>query len=237
MISFVALKPKTMTKHTPIIIYEDNHLIVINKPFCMPSQSDITEDESVFDWVKEYIRITYDKKGNVYTALLHRLDRPTGGILVLGKTSKAAKRMSTLFQEKKIQKTYWAITEKIPPMEEGTLEHYVKKLPGKNIMRAYNKNVHHSKFASLDYKLLKTSGKKALLEVYPKTGRRHQIRVQLASMGCTIQGDVKYGKSSFNFDKSIALLAKKISFEHPTQKRVVTFEVELPKNDIWSPFI
>lgn len=199
----------------------------------MPSQGDSTGDESVFDWVKNYIKVTYNKPGNVYTALIHRLDRPTGGILVLGKTSKAATRLSTQFQEKKVQKIYYAITEQIPAQATGVLKHHLKKLPGKNIMRAYNKPVHGTKPAELSYKILKTKGKRALLEVHPKTGRRHQIRVQLSTMKCVIQGDVKYGKSTFNFNKSIALLAKRISFIHPTLKKQVSFEVGLPDNEIW----
>ncbi len=218
----------------PDIIYEDNHLIVVNKPFGMPSQGDNTGDESVFDWVKNYIKVTYQKTGNVYTALLHRLDRPTGGLLVLGKTSKAAARMSKQFQDKKVKKTYWAITERVPQPETQRLQHYLKKLKGKNIMRAYHKNIHGSKEAILTYNVLEIRGKQALVEVDIQTGRRHQIRVQLASIGCTIKGDVKYGKTTFNFDRSIALLAQKISFEHPTLKKQMTFEVQPPDNEVWS---
>ncbi len=217
----------------PHIIYEDNHLIVINKPFGMPSQGDSTGDESVFDWVKSYIRTTYHKQGNVYTALIHRLDRPTGGVLVLGKTSKAAARLSDQFQKKQIQKTYYAISEQIPSERQGILIHYLKRLPGKNIMRAYRKEVDASKRAELSYRVLATKGARALIEVLPKTGRKHQIRVQLASMGCTIQGDVKYGKTNFNFDKSISLLAKKLTLIHPTKKEEMTFEAAWPKNEIW----
>ena len=222
--------------HTPEIIYEDNHLIVLNKPFGMPSQGDQTGDLSIFDWTKEYIRVTYNKPGNIYTALLHRIDRPVGGVMVLGKTSKAASRMSKAFQERKVQKTYWAITENIPASENGVLENYLKKLGGKNIMRAYDKNVHHSKFARLSYKTLRVNDGKALLEIKPETGRRHQIRVQLSAIKCTIKGDVKYGKTKFNEDKCICLIAKKISFEHPTKKELVTFEVDYPTAKSWSAF-
>lgn len=219
------------------ILYEDNHLIAVNKPFCMPSQGDQSGDESVFDWVKEYIRITYNKPGNVYVGLLHRLDRPTGGVLLLAKTSKAAARVSKAFQERKVQKTYYAITEKIPAQTSGELKHFLKKLPQKNIMRAYNKPVHGTKPANLSYRVLRTQGQRALLEVMPTTGRRHQIRVQLASMGCTIQGDVKYGKTSFNFDKSIALLAQSLELAHPTKKEPLRIEAPMPDNEIWSPFL
>ncbi|RMG29027.1 MAG: RluA family pseudouridine synthase [Bacteroidetes bacterium] len=225
-----------MSQRIPQIIYEDNHLLVVNKPFGMPAQADISGDESVFDWGREYLKNTYNKPGNAYLALPHRLDRPTGGIMLLGKTSKAAARLSKQFQQRQIQKVYYAITESVPAVETGTLVHYLKKLPGKNIMRAYHKAVHGSKPAELHYRLVATSGNKALLEVHPHTGRRHQIRVQLASMGCVIQGDVKYGKTSFNFDKSIALFAKKIGLIHPTQKVAVTYEAPWPQNEIWQIF-
>ncbi|MDX2249802.1 MAG: RluA family pseudouridine synthase [Bacteroidia bacterium] len=218
------------------IIFEDNHLIAVNKPFGMPSQEDETGDESVFDWVKNYIREKYQKPGNVYAALLHRLDRPTGGILLLAKTSKAAARVSQDFQQRKIRKTYYAITESIPEIPTGTLKHYLKKLEDKNIMRAYVKPVHHSQEAELHYRVLKTVGNRALIEVNPLTGRRHQIRVQLASIGCTIVGDVKYGKTEFNPDKSIALVAGKLSLSHPVLKQPLDLKIELPDNDLWRNF-
>ncbi len=219
--------------YKPLIVAEDNHLIVVNKPFGMPSQGDISGDLCLFDWTKNYIKEKYNKSGAIYLGLLHRLDRPTGGILVMAKTSKAASRMSKLFQERKIQKTYYALTEKIPSEHEAKLSHYVKKLKDKNIMRAYDKNVHGSKSAVLNYELVKTIGGRALLKVNPLTGRRHQIRVQLSSIGCTIKGDVKYGKSQFNADKSICLLAQKIEFVHPVRKELVSYEIELPNNEIW----
>lgn len=218
------------------ILYEDNHLIAVNKPFGMPTQGDESGDESVFDWVKEYIRVTYNKPGNVYLGLIHRLDRPAGGALVLAKTSKAAARLSKQFQERQTQKIYWAVTENIPPQPHGELKHYLKKLQGKNIMRAYNKEVHASKLAHLEYRVLKTAGKRSLLEVKLHTGRRHQIRVQLASMGAVIRGDVKYGKSTFNFDKSICLLARELTVDHPTKKEPLTFTAPIPNNELWQDF-
>lgn len=218
------------------ILFEDNHLIVVNKPFCMPSQEDETGDVSVFDWVKEYIRVTYHKPGNVYVGLLHRLDRPTGGLLVLAKTSKAAERMSKQFQQRKVEKTYYAITEAIPSPVQGELRHFLKKLPGKNIMRAYSKEVPESKLAHLAYRVLKTDNHRALVEVELFTGRRHQIRVQLASIGCVVQGDVKYGETSFNPDKSICLLARSLRFQHPTTREMVQFTLDMPPNPSWQPF-
>lgn len=218
------------------ILYEDNHLIAVNKPFGMPTQGDESGDESVFDWVKEYIRVKYNKPGNVYLGLIHRLDRPAGGVLVLAKTSKAASRLSKQFHDRKTQKLYWAITEQAPPHPHGELKHFLKKLPDKNIMRAYNKEVHASKAAHLEYRVLKIADKRALVEVKLHTGRRHQIRVQLASVGAVIRGDVKYGKSNFNFDKSICLLARELTIEHPTKKEALTFVAPLPENELWEAF-
>ena len=202
----------------------------------MPSQGDETGDFNVFDWAKMYLKEKYAKPGNIYVGLLHRLDRPTGGILLLAKTSKAAGRLSQDFQENKVQKTYWAITEKVPDVAEGLLEHYLAKLPDKNIVKAYNKPVYGAKSAILTYKILHIVGTQALLEIQPKTGRQHQIRVQLASIGCTICGDAKYGKSPFLPDKSIALLAQKVSFKHPTKEEQVTLTLELPDSPIWEKF-
>lgn len=221
---------------SPNILYEDNHLIAVNKPFGMPSQGDESGDESVFDWVKEYIRVTYHKPGNVYTALLHRLDRPTGGILLLAKTSKAAARMSRQFQKKQVQKTYLALTEHAPPKPQDVLTHHLKKLAGKNIVRAYPRPVEGSKPAELSYQLLRQANGLALLEVQPVTGRRHQIRVQLASIGCVIKGDVKYGETTFNADKSICLLAHRLTVTHPTKKEPLTLELPMPTDGPWATF-
>ena len=219
------------------IIFEDNHLVVVNKPFCLPSQGDISGDESLFDQVKHYLKVTYQKPGNVYLALLHRLDRPTGGIMVFAKTSKAAARMSKAFQEKQVQKTYLAITERTPEPTIGKLTHYLRKIgTGQNIIRAYNKDVKGSKKALLEYEVLATQEDRALIKVIPHTGRQHQIRVQLSTLRCPIVGDVKYGKTTFNSDKSICLLAWKIRFEHPVKKEPVEFTIPFPKKAIWSAF-
>ncbi len=202
----------------------------------MPSQGDASGDESIFDWAKAYIKDTYNKPGNVYVGLLHRLDRPTGGVIALAKTSKAAERISKQFQQRKVQKTYLAITEQTPSPKSGDLVHYLKKIAGKNIMRAYRKEVHASKIAKLSYQVLNTNGERALVEILPETGRRHQIRVQLASIGCVIKGDVKYGKSTFNPDKSICLLAHKLTLTHPTLKKEMTFEAPMPDEGFWKEF-
>ncbi|MEM7657566.1 MAG: RluA family pseudouridine synthase [Bacteroidota bacterium] len=218
------------------ILFEDNHLIAVNKPFCMPSQGDSSQDESVFEWVKEYIRVTYQKPGNVYLGLLHRLDRPTGGVLLLAKTSKAATRISKAFQKREIQKTYQAITEQAPRSANGSLIHFLKQLPNQNIMRAHRKAVPDSKQAELSYQTRNTKGKRALVEVHPLTGRKHQIRVQLAAIGCTIVGDVKYGQTQFNPDKSICLFAHRLELTHPVRKEPLVIEAPLPTAGIWRDF-
>lgn len=222
--------------YTPEIVFEDNHLLIVNKPFGMPSQGDSSGDLCVFDWAKEYIRETYNKPGNVYVALLHRLDRPTGGLIALAKTSKAASRMSSAFQNREVVKTYFAITERAPEVEADRLTHYVKKLPDKNIMRAYIKEVHGTKKAVLTYEVVQKQGQRALIKVNPLTGRRHQIRVQLASLKSTIVGDVKYGKTDFNPDKSIALFAQKLAFIHPVKKEPMEVVAPWPKTPWWQEF-
>lgn len=218
------------------ILYEDNHLIAVNKPFGVLSQGDNTGDQSVVDWVTEYIRVTYQKPGNVYVALLHRLDRPAGGVLLLAKTSKAAARVSKQFQQKEPDKRYLAITERIPDPANSSLEHHVKKMPDKNIMRVYRKPIHASKPARLDYQVLATQGGKALVGVQLHTGRRHQIRAQLGSIGCPIVGDVKYGKTDFLPDQSIALLAYQLTLTHPVKKTTVTITAPLPRQAPWHLF-
>ncbi len=222
--------------YSPHIIYEDNHLIAVNKPFGMPSQADASNDLNVFDWVGNYIKEKYQKPGNVYVGLLHRLDRPVGGIILLAKTSKAASRLSEQFKQRKVQKTYLAVTERAPSPDSGELIHFLKKIAGKNIMRAYVKEIAHSKEAKLHYKTKQIIGQHALVEVKPLTGRRHQIRVQLASIGCVICGDVKYGKTTFLPDKSIALLAHSLEFIHPTKKELVSLNIHLPNTEIWRHF-
>jgi 23S rRNA pseudouridine1911/1915/1917 synthase len=222
---------------TPTILYEDNHLLAVNKPFCMPSQGDETGDLCVFDWAKEYIRVKYAKPGNVYVALLHRLDRPTGGVLLLAKTSKAAERVSKFFQKQEPKKIYYAITESIPAQNSGDLRHYLKKMADKNIVRAYQKEMDEAKLAILSYQLVNVKGKRALLKVMPLTGRQHQIRVQLNSIGCAIVGDLKYGASAPNEDKSICLFAQSLTIPHPVKKEeMLTIEAPLPTGGPWADF-
>ncbi len=218
------------------ILFEDNHLLIVNKPFGMLSQGDDTGDESVVDWAQVYLRETYQKPGNAYVALLHRLDRPAGGVLMLAKTSKAAARVSAMFQNKEPHKIYWAVTERTPEPPQGSLTHYLKKLPDKNIMRAYSHMVHAAKEARLDYEVVATVGSRALVQVRLHTGRRHQIRVQLAAMGWPIVGDVKYGKTDFLPNGCIALFAKELRIEHPVKKEPLQVIATTPQGSPWDDF-
>lgn len=219
-----------------IVLYEDNHLIAISKPFGMPSQKDNTGDLSASDWVMEYIREKYNKPGNVYVGLLHRLDRPAGGLLLLAKTSKAASRMSEMFQKRKIEKKYLILTQATPHPKSGRLEHFLGPVPGKvNIIRAHDKAGNNRKVAKLNYEVLKTQNKRALVEVNLETGRKHQIRVQMAKIGCGILGDGKYCQTPFLSDKSIALFAWKVKFLHPVRKEEwIEIEAPFPKSTVWA---
>lgn len=219
------------------ILYEDNHLIAVNKPFGMLSQGDETGDISIFDWTKEYIRQKYNKPGQVYLGLLHRLDRPVGGVMLFAKTSKAAKRVSESFRKREVQKVYLAVTEGVPSPAAGKLTHHLKQLDGKNIIRAHNKAVQGSKPSELEYRVLKSKKSQSLVEILPLTGRKHQIRVQLASLGTVIKGDVKYGNTSFNPDRSISLFAKSLSLNHPVKdKGLLKIEAAIPQLPEWQAF-
>mgnify|MGYP001267628114 CR=1 FL=1 len=221
----------------PEVLYEDNHLLVVCKPPGMPSQKDLTEDYSLTDWAEDYLRELYQKPGNVYVALLHRIDRPVGGVMVLAKTSKAASRMSTIIQNKEFEKTYLAISEKIPVPPTGELEHHLIKLEGKNVMKAFKKPTRGSLYAKLSYQVLQTNEHRALLQILPQTGRQHQIRVQLAAISCPITGDAKYARNDqFLEDQSIALWSWKLSFAHPVTKQVMTFSAPPPVTFPWNLF-
>ena len=207
----------------PAIIYEDNHLLIVDKPSGWLVQADETGDETLSDWATEYIRRKYKKEGNVFCHPCHRLDRPVGGLVTFARTSKALERMNKLFRDQKIQKTYLAIVEGIPANHEGTLVHWLEKDETKNRSHAYRKQKGKSKRAELSYELLATHGKTSLLKVMPKTGRPHQIRVQMKAMECSIKGDTKYGFPKQNQDKSIALHAVKLEFIHPVKKEPVSY--------------
>lgn len=219
------------------IIYEDNHLIVINKPAGFLVQGDQTGDEPVLEVLKRYIKETYNKPGNVFLAPNHRLDRPVSGVLIFSKTSKALSRINRLFQEDKVAKKYMAIVEGIPDELEGELVHYIAKNREKNISYISRKKNRHAKKSILRYRVLKMINQRSLVEVYPKTGRSHQIRVQLASLGTPIAGDFKYGaKTSMDQKGTIGLHCLEMSLIHPVQKTKVTFVADLPASQIWRIF-
>jgi 23S rRNA pseudouridine1911/1915/1917 synthase len=222
----------------PEVLYEDNHLLVIDKPARMPSQADASGDLSAFDWAKEYIRVKYEKPGEVYMGLVHRLDRPVRGVLLLARTSKAATRMAEQFRLRQVRKVYYAVVLKSPGQPHGQLHHWVGKVPGQtNIMRAYPKPGEDRKEATLDYRVLAENKGLTLLEIIPLTGRKHQIRVQLAAIGCGIVGDLKYNETPPLPDKSIALMAGRLIFTHPVRKEEkLEIKAEWPDSAPWSWF-
>lgn len=215
------------------VIYEDNHIIVVNKRAGDIVQGDKTGDKPLSDVVKEYIAEKYNKPGNVYLGTVHRLDRPTTGLVIFSKTSKALPRLNKLFVSKDISKTYWAVVKNRPEKESDSLTHWLKKNPKNNKSRAYIKEVPDSKKAILHYKTIKTLDNYFVLEVNLETGRHHQIRSQLSSIGCPIKGDLKYGFDRSNKDASISLHARYISFIHPVSKEELNITAPLPKDPIW----
>lgn len=220
----------------PEILYEDNHIIAVNKKSSDLSQGDKTEDVSLDTEVKQYIKEKYNKPGDVYLGLVHRLDRPVSGVLLFARTSKALTRLNEMFREKEVKKIYWAIVKDRPPEEEGTIKHFLKKNEVQNKSYAYNTEVKGSKEATLTYKLLARADKYYLLEVELHSGRHHQIRAQLSMVGCPIKGDLKYGFPRSNENGSISLHAKKIEFIHPVTKEKISIVAPTPKGDIWGVF-
>ena len=213
------------------VLYEDNHLIAVNKKSGDIVQGYKTGDTPLSDFVKEYIKKKYNKPGEVFLGTIHRLDRPTSGIVLYARTSKALSRMNEQFREKKVQKTYWAVVENLPPITIDTLDNYLRKNQKQN--KSYVTKSNNGKHAILDYKLLKTLDNFYLLEIRPQTGRHHQIRVQLANIGCVIKGDLKYGAKRSNKDASIHLLAQKLEFIHPVKKEPITIVSPTPKDSVW----
>lgn len=220
------------------ILFEDNHIIAVNKKAGDIVQGDKTEDMPLSEDVKAYIKKKYNKPGDVYLGIIHRLDRPVGGVIVFAKTSKALVRMNKQFQDREVQKTYWAVVEKLPKENEEILVNYLKKNQEKNRSRAYDKEVKGSKRSELHYKLEGRSKNYFYVEVEPKTGRHHQIRIQLSHMGSPIKGDVKYGANRTNRDGSIHLLARSLEFVHPVKKEKMKIVAKPPKNDpLWEEFL
>jgi 23S rRNA pseudouridine1911/1915/1917 synthase len=219
------------------VLYEDNHILVVSKPGGLLVQGDVTGDRTLLDIGKEYLKEKYDKPGNVFLGTVHRIDRPVSGIVVMAKTSKALERLNKDFRERKIYKKYWAVVKRKPPEEKDKLVHWLVKNQDKNIVTAYDKPVDGALKAELYYKVLGKLNDHYLLEINPITGRPHQIRVQLAAMGCPIRGDLKYGFHKPNADANINLHAREINFEHPVKKEKLKCTAPLPENDFWEQFL
>lgn len=219
------------------VLYEDNHLIVINKRPGDLVQGDKTGDKPLSEVVKSYLKEKYNKPGNVYLGVVHRLDRPTSGIVVFSKTSKALPRLNKLFQNKEAKKTYWAVVKNNPPKQEDCLVHYLKRNSKQNKSYANIKEVPDSKEAILEYRVLKKLDNYFMLEIDLHTGRHHQIRSQLAQIGCPIKGDLKYGFDRSNKDASIHLHARELKFIHPVKKEAVHITANPPEDPIWNACI
>jgi 23S rRNA pseudouridine1911/1915/1917 synthase len=216
------------------ILHEDNHIIVVNKRVGDIVQGDKTGDKPLSVVVKEYIKEKYNKPGEVFLGVVHRLDRPTTGIVVFARTSKALTRLNELFSNRETQKTYWAIVKNKPEKEQDTLVHFLKRNEKNNTSKAHLKEVPESKKGSLDYKIIKTLDNYFVLEINLHTGRHHQIRAQLAAIGCPIKGDLKYGFDRSNPNGGIDLHARKLVFFHPVSKEVLEFIAPTTKNSIWN---
>ncbi len=221
------------------VIYEDNHIIAINKACGEIVQGDKTGDIHLIDKVKAYIKKKYNKPGDVYLGSPHRLDRPTSGVIIFARTSKALTRLNAMFQDKEaIQKTYWAVVDDLPENEEDTLEHYLWKDEGKNKSFASQKAKQGARFSKLTYKHKASLNRYHLLEVILHTGRHHQIRVQLSKIGCHIKGDLKYGAARSNENGGIHLHARKLEFIHPVKKEPIKIVASPPKSDpIWDELV
>jgi 23S rRNA pseudouridine1911/1915/1917 synthase len=220
------------------VIYEDNHIIAVNKACGEIVQDDETGDVTLLDIVKDYLKKKYNKPGNVYLGLPHRLDRPTTGVVLLAKTEKALIRLNKMFQTRgTIKKTYWAVVDSRPPKYEDKLEHYLVKNQEKNRSMAFKNPRSDGKYASLTYRHIASSERYHLLEIELHTGRHHQIRVQLRQLKLHIKGDVKYGFPRANEDKGIHLHARKIEFEHPVKKEQITIVADPPDDVLWNEFM
>jgi 23S rRNA pseudouridine1911/1915/1917 synthase len=216
------------------ILFEDNHIIIVNKRSGDITQGDKTGDKPLSDVVKEYVKEKYNKPGDVFLGVVHRLDRPTSGVIIFARTSKSLERLNKMLRDKNISKTYWAIVKDHPKKEKDTLINYLKKNPQNNKSSVYPKEITDSKKAILHYQLIKKLDNYSLLEIDLETGRHHQIRAQLASIGFPIKGDLKYGFNRSNKDGSIHLHARKIVFIHPVTKDEVSVIAPTPDEVIWN---
>lgn len=222
------------TKDNLQVLYEDNHLIIVNKRVGDIVQGDKTGDKPLSDIVKEYIKDKYNKPGEVFLGVIHRLDRPTSGIVAFARTSKALTRMNELFSNRETQKTYWAIVKNKPTKIQDKLVHYLKRNEKNNTSKAHIKEVPDSKIASLDYTIIKELTSYFALEINLHTGRHHQIRAQLSAIGSPIKGDLKYGFDRSNPDGGIHLHARKLVFTHPVSKKSIEIVAATPNDAIWN---
>lgn len=219
------------------VLYEDNHIIVVNKVTGEIVQGDKTGDKPLSDIVKEYIKEQYAKPGEVFLGVVHRLDRPVSGVVCFARTSKALARLNAMFADhKSVRKTYWALTAGTPPANEGTLTHWLTRDEKTNKAKAYDREVPRSKKAILNYRVIGRSERYNLIEVELLTGRHHQIRCQLAKIGCPIKGDLKYGAPRSNPDGSISLHARLLELEHPVSHKQISITAPLPKDKLWQCF-
>ena len=221
------------TKNNLQVLHEDNHLIVVNKRVGDLVQGDKTGDKPLSEVVKEYLKEKYNKPGEVFLGIVHRLDRPTTGIVVFARTSKALTRMNELFSNRETKKTYWAVVKNKPEKPQAQLVHYLKRNEKNNTSKAHSKEVPDSKLASLDYTIIKELTNYFALEINLHTGRHHQIRAQLAAIGCPIKGDLKYGFDRSNPDGGIHLHARKLFFIHPVSKEPLSIIAPVPDDVIW----
>ncbi|MBR6286443.1 MAG: RNA pseudouridine synthase [Bacteroidaceae bacterium] len=218
------------------VVYEDNHIIIVNKSSSEIVQGDKTGDTPLSETVKEYIKVKYHKPGNVFLGVVHRLDRPVSGLVIFARTSKALPRLNEMFKNNDVHKTYWALVKDRPKKDEGELVHWLVRNERQNKSYAYDREVPNSKKAILSYRLIGRSDNYYLLEVNLKTGRHHQIRCQLAAMGCPIKGDLKYGSKRSNPDGSICLHSRHVNFIHPVSKEVIDVTAPLPPTGAWKAF-
>tara|TARA_B110000046_G_scaffold185576_1_gene227825 strand:+ start:6169 stop:6855 length:687 start_codon:yes stop_codon:yes gene_type:complete len=222
------------TKENLQVLFEDNHLIIVNKRAGDITQGDKTGDKPLSDVVKEYVKVKYNKVGNVFLGVVHRLDRPTSGVIIFARTSKALERLNKMLRDKIINKTYWAVIKNHPEKEKNTLINYLKKNPKNNKSSVYTKEITDSKKAILHYNVIKKLDNYSLVEIDLETGRHHQIRAQLSFIGFPIKGDLKYGFNRSNKDGSIHLHARKIEFVHPVTKEQISIIAPTPKEVIWN---
>lgn len=218
---------------SPSVLYEDNHLLVLEKPACLPCVPDASEDESLLDWGKQYVKEAYDKPGAVFLGVVHRLDRPVSGVVLFARTSKAADRLSAQFRERTVEKTYLGVTTGPAPTESGLLEQWLRKDTDANRVHIAAEGEEGARSAVTEWRALEHRGDLTLFELKPRTGRPHQLRVACKSLGAPLAGDLKYGAREPLPDKSIALHAAQLAFDHPTREERLEFKASPPDAEIW----